>query len=231
LEVLLHRSNQVENVEKCLKSYQNVFLCGSSGTGKTLTIKYILENIDIDSVYINCWEYNSRSAVLSKILVEQGIVVPRKGVPTDYMYEKLENLVKSKKGLIVVLDQIDHLQEKSHLLYDLLKLKQDHKLVIVAITNKRDVMQNLDQRVQSRFLPVTIEFPPYTAVELLDILRDSFKKMDDGILAVVSREASQKGDCRFAFEVLIRANRYSSQERIRIKMEHVLKVLDELPIT
>jgi len=162
--------------------------------------------------------------------VEQGIVVPRKGVPTDYMYEKLEILVKSKKGLIVVLDQIDHLQEKSHLLYGLLKLKEDYKLVIVVVTNKRDVLQNLDQRVSSRFLPVIIEFPPYTAVELLDILRDSFKKMDDGILAVVSREASQKGDCRFAFEVLTRANRYSSQERISIKMEHVLKVLDELPI-
>ena len=231
MEVLLHRSNQIENVEKCLKSYQNVFLCGPSGTGKTLTIKYILDNIGIDSVYINCWEYNSRSAVLSKILVGQGIVVPRKGVPTDYMYEKLESLVKSKKGLIVVLDEIDHLQEKSHLLYDLLKLKQDHKLVIVAITNKRDVLKNLDQRVQSRFMPVIIEFPPYTSVELLDILRDNFKKMNDSILAVVSREASQKGDCRFAFEILTRANRYSSQERISIKMEHVLKVLDELPVT
>jgi len=47
---LLHRDGQKDEIVRCLepalkgKSITNIYLCGSSGTGKTALIRHIIEN-------------------------------------------------------------------------------------------------------------------------------------------------------------------------------------------
>ena len=58
---LLHGDGQLKELERCLKpalrnkSIENIFITGSTGTGKTLLAKWILETSFKDnSAYVSC---------------------------------------------------------------------------------------------------------------------------------------------------------------------------------
>jgi Cdc6-like AAA superfamily ATPase len=60
---LLHREGQIRELERCLspalknRSVENIFLMGTSGTGKTTIVKWILENyFQGVPAYVNCWK-------------------------------------------------------------------------------------------------------------------------------------------------------------------------------
>src|SRR3989338_9206864 len=63
----------------------NVFLAGPTGVGKTACVKYVLRELEesfdrAKSIYLNCFEYNSRPAVLSAIANFVGGAIPRRGL-------------------------------------------------------------------------------------------------------------------------------------------------------
>ena len=73
---LIHREGQIRELERCLttalknRSIENIFLMGTSGTGKTTIIKWILENYFKEvSAYINCWKHRTTHEVLTEILL------------------------------------------------------------------------------------------------------------------------------------------------------------------
>lgn len=76
-ELLPHRENQIKLLANNLlpaskgRKTQNVFIYGFPGTGKTASIKYVFREFKdysgIKTVYINCWDYKTATAVLSKI--------------------------------------------------------------------------------------------------------------------------------------------------------------------
>jgi cell division control protein 6 len=92
---LLHREDQLREIERCLKpalknkAMENLFLIGPTGTGKTITIRWILESHFKDvSAYVNCWKYCTTHEVLREVPIQFKIPVHGRE-PTGELVKKL----------------------------------------------------------------------------------------------------------------------------------------------
>jgi cell division control protein 6 len=231
MRTVVGRETQLKAIEKCIglvrqRQSQHLFLYGPPGSGKTVCVKSALESNNADFVYVNCWEYSTRLSLLAKLCIELGWPAPRKGVPCDFLFERLEACLKRRQaGLIIVLDDMDQLSKKSDILFDLLNLCERRPLTIIAISQSERALVGLDGRVLSRFLPVKVEFPAYTKEQLLDIIGHTNSKLDfQPLEVVVDYIAEHGGDCRIALECLNRAARFSQKPGAA----EVLKVLNDM---
>ena len=89
-------------------------LVGSTGTGKRIVAKWVLESYFPDrSVCVNCWKYRSTHDVLEIVLGLKMVIHGRE--KTSYLMKIFERIVKEKK-IIVCLHEVDQLKE-SNILY------------------------------------------------------------------------------------------------------------------
>lgn len=240
-----HRENQIQELANCIKPAlagrkpYNCFIFGPPGVGKTAVVKFIFKELAeferVTTVYVNCWEYNTRHAVLSKFLNELGGIAPRRGVATDEVFDRFLRQLRYTTP-IVALDEIDQLlrRDGSQLLYDLVRVREqqrDTNLGVIAISNDLFVMRNLDARVKSSLAQEELSFKPYSEKELVDIIKErvdmAFRKgfYDPAIVRLTAKEASSRGgDVRFALECLWKAGREADREGAKIKITHLKKV-------
>ncbi|MBI2545399.1 MAG: AAA family ATPase [Candidatus Aenigmarchaeota archaeon] len=247
-DMLPHRENQIkllaDNLEPANRGMkpQNTFVFGSSGIGKTAATKYVFRKFEdysgIKTVYLNCWDYNTSLAVLAKLVSEFGFFVQRRGWAKDEVIERLiEALQKSKKSLLICLDEVDQLINKDQkLLYDLLRMNQYVKnpIGLIFISNNPHAFVNLEPRITSSLSLDEIEFKPYTLEEMKDILKErasnGFRSIEEGVVALASAHALNKhGDVRVGLECLMKAGRLAEQENSdKVLVEHVRKVLKDV---
>ena len=148
------------------RSVENIFLIGTSGTGKTTIAKWILESHFKEvSVYVNCWKHRTTHEVLKEILLKLQIPVHGRE-PTGDLTVTLEKTVKKKK-VIVCLDEVDRLND-----FDLLYLLARSNCGFILISTRCHVLASLTNRIRSSLALTEIEFPPYKTDELYDILHD-----------------------------------------------------------
>ena len=225
----------------------NVSVFGPVGVGKTVTVKYVLNQLEeftdrAKHLYVNCFEFNTRHSVLSKITAFLGRAIPRRGMATDETYSMfLEALEKSDFTPIIILDEVDQLFEKgegSKLLYDLLRVfeYQKARIGIVMLSNNMTMNFNLDERVRSSFTEEKIVFNPYTPQQLKDILIDraeqAFQKNvlhKDVIPLLAAKAAKSGGDCRTAIEALLKAGRLEEKENSKtVSVDHLRESFDSI---
>lgn len=228
---IIHRSAQEESIKKylniCAQSHAiHLFLYGPSGSEKSFCIQNILKDSGIKYIIVNCWEYSTRSAILSKICIDLGMPLPRKGVPSDFLFERLETYMKNKRTLIIVLDNIDKLSKKSEAIYDMVKLcEHNERLMIIAVAQNKEVLEGLVERVLSRLNPVRIEFPAYIKEQLFDILKNEIELKDNKPLEIIANYiAGRNGDCRIALECLKRISLSSEN----FSSNNIFKILNEV---
>lgn len=203
----------------------NVIAFGPPGSGKTATVKYVLNELHEHSdrakaLYLNCMEFNTRHSILAAITNFLGYPMPRRGLATDEVFEKLtETLSKSNFHPIIILDEADQVlleKEESKILYDILRIGQWVKksVGLVMVSNDLTLLSFLDQRVKSSLKPETIVFEPYSPQQLKEIIKEraenaflpgAFPQELLGLAA--AHAAKQGGDARIAIESLLRAGR------------------------
>ena len=237
-EQLPARESQVTELVSCLKPLlrgsraTNSLLYGGTGTGKTAVAKHVARELEdassrVKAVYVNCFEFNSRFAVLSRIALELGVPIPRKGASTEEAYDSIIRVLpKSEKKILVVLDELDQLlkgEEGSKLLYDLLRLCEYDvsPIPFIAITNDVTLTIGLDARVRSSLLERQIEFKPYGPNELRGILKEraslafgaGWKNIaTEGALGLcVAYGLKNGGDARIAIDALWKASRIAEE--------------------
>jgi len=241
-EKLPHREGQVQAIANAIKpaisgkSPYNLFILGSPGVGKTAVVKHVFNQLSeyerVIPIYINCWEYNTRHAVLSKILNELGGIAPRRGIATDEVYERFESQIKKSNQIpIIALDEIDQLllRDGSLLLYDLLRCGA--KLGLIAISNDPFIGRMLDDRVKSSIAHEEIHFKPYTKAEVLEIVKDRMRlgfragKIEEGVAKAVAEFTDSKGgDIRLALECLWKCGRTADQKGTTAKAEYLNEI-------
>ncbi len=228
-----HREEQIEAVAGILapslrgEKPSNIFIYGKTGTGKSLTITYIMQNLKsiaeknntpISIVYINCKlkrVADTEYRILAQITREFGEEVPATGLPTDEIYKIFINAVeRENKLVIIILDEIDQLIKKAgdEILYNFTRLNGELKnteISIIGISNDLLFTDNLDPRIKSSLSEEEIVFPPYNALQLQSILKQrasiAFREnvIEEGVIEKCAAYAAREhGDARRALELL-----------------------------
>jgi cell division control protein 6 len=206
------------------KRPENLLVHGPAGIGKTTCVKHVFDRLESEtsarSVYINCWQYNTRSSLLTQLLIELGYPAPRKGKPVDELLSKIREWLDKKRNVAVALDEFDQLEQRTEVIYDLQMLNEeaDNRIGIVMVSNHHPSKLKLDPRSRSRLNCQTLQFKPYTASQLREILEKRVEQAfrpgtvpDEVIKEIVDHVAENSGDCREALKILLRAGRKADQ--------------------
>jgi cell division control protein 6 len=110
-ESIPHRDKQVEQVASIMapvlrgERVSNLFVYGKTGTGKTLSVQYVRDEltkrageigVDIRIEYLNCKlkkVADTEYRILAALIGELGGFVPPTGLPTDQVYAKFIELI------------------------------------------------------------------------------------------------------------------------------------------
>lgn len=209
------------------KTPENLLVYGFAGVGKTTCVKHVFDRLESETsakaVYINAWQYNSRSSLLTELLIQLGYPAPRKGKPVDELLSKLKEWLDKNRGVAVAIDEFDQLQEKTEIIYDLQMLNQEaeNSLGIVMVSNQPPSKVQLDPRSQSRLNCQTLQFNSYKAPQLQEILSKRAEQVfkpgtvpSEVLEEIAETVAENSGDCREALETLLRAGRKADQSGV-----------------
>lgn len=242
-ESIPHRDKQIKAIASILASIlrgdrpSNLFVYGKTGTGKTLSVQYVQNEIikkaeelgvEIDFKYLNCKlkkVADTEYRVLAALIRQLGGDVPSTGLPTDRVWAKFIELIDSKKQLVVfIFDEIDQMIKKMSdaFLYSFTRLNQELSLAqisLIGISNEVTFLENIDPRVRSSLGEEEFIFHPYNAIQLQDILKErcdmAFKDgvVADGVVAKCAAYAAREhGDARRALDLLRIAGELSERE-------------------
>ncbi len=253
-DTIPHRDEQIEAVASILapalrgERVSNLFIYGKTGTGKTLSIQYVTQELEkrvasmeqdiFSTVYVNCKlkkVADTEYRILAEIIKNLGGSVPATGLPTDAVYSKFIELVDSKKQLVLlVLDEIDQAVKKisDSFIYTLTRLNSELKqaqIGIVGISNSLTFMDDLDPRVRSSLGEEELVFAPYNALQLRDILEQranqAFEKgaLSEGVIAKCAAFAAREhGDARRALDLLRVAGELAERASAKtVELDHI----------
>ena len=219
---------------------KNLFIYGKTGTGKTCSIKLVLERfnrfaeekkIDAKMLYINCRIYNSRYRIINKVMKFFVPELEKTGFGLTFIYEKMIELLNTGMQLVVVLDEVDMIKDLDDLIYTITRANDEGNgkkggITIIGISNKLSFKNELDPRSKSSLYETEIIFPPYTAPQLKSILEErvemGFKKnsVSQGAINLIAAITAQEtGDARYALKLLERAGEIAENNRKEIVEE------------
>jgi archaeal cell division control protein 6 len=242
-EDIPHRSEQIEHIAKILapallgQKTSNLFIYGKTGTGKTLSVQHIANEIlkrtqeskILRIEYLNCKlkkVADTEYRILAELISKLGGQVPATGLPTDAVYKKFIEILEGSKEkiFILILDEVDQAVKKisDGFLYNLTRLNSELsnvQIILIGISNDLRFLDMVDQRVRSSLSEEEIVFPPYNAPQLIDILRKranaSFKQgvISEGVIEKCAAFAAREhGDARRALDLLRVAGEIAERE-------------------
>ncbi len=253
-ENIPHRSNEIKQIASILapalrgEKTSNLFLYGKTGTGKTLSMSYVREELlkrlkktndfSLKIEYLNCKlkkVSDTEYRILAELIRKLGGEVPATGLPTQSIYNKFIDMVDSEKQLVIlVLDEIDQTVKKisNDFLYNLTRLNAElskAQISIVGISNNLTFLDELDPRVRSSLSEEEIIFPPYNALQLQDILgrraSEAFREkvVEEGVIAKCAAYAAREhGDARRALDLLRIAGELAERDNSKkIRFKHL----------
>lgn len=234
-ETLMHRESQMMalamNLRPVLKNLSPIhtILFGPPATGKTSTLKKILEEVEEHAVvaYIRCPLERTSYRVYSRIFEKvYGYSPPHTGISVARMHELIcEGLLEKNKPLIVALDDFNFLEReaRNEILYALLKAHEEYsvRIGIILVTTER---VELDEKAGAVFHPNEIYFPLYDEDEIRDILMQRVKLgfyegavADEAFERIVELTA-KTSDLRFGI-YLLRMSGIEAERRASRKIE------------
>lgn len=220
----------------------NLLVSGPAGVGKTTCLKHTFDQLEaetgVKSVYINCWQYNTRPTLITELLINLGYPAVRRGKSVDELVSKLQVWLDRNRNIAVGLDEVDQLDDRTEVIYDLQHVNEqaDNDLGVVLVSNQPPTNIRLDPRSQSRLSCQTLEFKPYTGEELVDILEHRVEQAfkpgsvgDDVLQRIADHVAEHSGDCRKALELLLQSGRTADQANVdAVTTDHVDQVIDDV---
>lgn len=176
--IIKYRENEQQYIAECIKPIlqkrngRNLLIVGEHGIGKTLGVKHVLESLkeehpnEVNCIYINCWIKDTAFKLVQEICVQLKYTwVHNKNI--EQLMEKAAELL-NEKSAVIVLDEIDKLEDED-IIYNL--VEQISRKIIILITNDKEFLTILDQRIKSRLMPETLEFRQYNKNEIYGILK------------------------------------------------------------
>ncbi len=263
--LLPHREGQIHSLEsifndsldRIAETYlRTVQVIGGVGVGKTSTVlrfasifqeKAQAKKIDLIHTYVNLKLQNSGRVVLYRHLLEQSAPEIRAtSLSADEMlYQLVKYLTSQEKYLLLTLDEIEYYirHTKERIVYDLTRInelapqKPCGVIGLIFISRDKSYYTLLDQSELSSLGRTTIEFQPYTAKQIRDILEERVSEafhrgaVSDDVIEYISDIASRppvNSDIRYALDLLLQSGNYADEKGSeRILPEHVRRIHGE----
>ncbi|MBT4576927.1 AAA family ATPase [Candidatus Woesearchaeota archaeon] len=239
--VVKHREGEQGYIAQCLKplfsrrSGKNVILSGSPGVGKTVATKHLIEELkeqsgDIKSVYINCWKKDTPYKVVLEMCNQLGFRFTA-GRNTDELIKEITNIL-NKSPCVIILDEADKIDEQQifYTLFEDIFTKS-----IICITNEKNWLSKLDERVRSRMLAEVVEFKSYNYEEIKDILRERVNYafvpnvLGDDAFEKIVEKTHEMGDVRSGLFLLKNAGEEAEgKSKRKIELADVEKAIGRL---
>lgn len=240
------REKQQKYVASCIqplfqqRNGRNVLVHGPPGIGKTVAIKHVLRELeektdDILPIYINCWEKNTSFKIFMAICDELDYKFTH-NKKTEELFTVIENIL-NKKAAVFIFDEIDKIEDHDFLY---LILERIYRKSIILISNYKEWIVDLDERIKSRLVPEMLEFQKYNEQELKGILKGRLEYafvsgafLDDAFEEAV-KKATETEDVRSGLYILKESGNIAEEKSSKkITIEHVklaIQKLDEFSI-
>jgi cell division control protein 6 len=226
----------------------NIFLYGNTGVGKTAVTDYLLDrlqddvadydDIDLSVISLNCKTLNSSYQVAVELvnkLRPAGGEISSTGYPQQTVFKKLYTELEAIGGaILIVLDEVDSIGDRDELLYELPRARANNnldsaKVGVIGISNDFKFRDQLDPRVQDTLCERELQFPPYDAPELENILESRAEiaitegAVEQGVLNFCAALAARdSGSARQALDLLRLAGEIAeNREADLIERDHV----------
>ncbi|MEK6967925.1 MAG: AAA family ATPase [Nanoarchaeota archaeon] len=215
-KILLYREAEQRAIAAAIKPLfadrtgRNLFVHGPPGIGKTIACKHVLDELEeqtdeIQALYVNCWQKNTTFKILVELCDLLGYKFTQ-NKNTEQLLDIIKKIV-NKGSAVLVFDEVDKLEDVNFL-YTL--IEHIFKKTIILITNEKNWIVNLDDRVKSRFLAEMLEFKPYNEAEIKGILKH---RADFAFVSGVLEPLAFDAVCRKTFMLKdVRAGLYLLRE-------------------
>ena len=252
-QTIYHRDKEINKIANILapalkqEKPSNLFIYGNTGTGKTLTVKHVIDNMEevsrnknipLKIIYTNCklkGVADTEYRLISQLASFFGKTLPPTGLPTDEIYKAFYDAVeKDKSVVLLVLDEVDQLIKKTgdNIFYNLTRINEELKnsqITIVGISNNTTFIENIDPGVKSSLSEESILFAPYNALEMQKILKErtskAFKEnvVEQGVIEKCAAYAAREhGDARKVIELLRVAGEIAERTKSKtISTDHI----------
>ncbi len=180
-KLIPYREKEQKYVASCIKPLfqerdgKNLIIHGQPGVGKTIAVRHLFKELeeetdDIVPIYINCWQYNTTYKIILKICedLEYRFTQNKK---TNELLIVLKQML-NKKAAVFCFDETDKVEDFDFLYFI---LENIYRKTILLITNFKEWIIDLDNRVRSRLTPEFLEFKKYNAEEIKGILKERLK--------------------------------------------------------
>lgn len=216
----------------------NVLLYGPHGTGKTLSVKYILSKLPEPqrNQIVLSLAAETTYKTLSVLGREIQLTIPDKGLSSEDVLERIQDEIEKKKIKMVIIDEIDKIADE-HLNMILYYFSRKGIVSLIGISNSLLFKQKItDPRVISSYHPSEIFFQPYSSSQVEEILRDRCKEcgasgmLHNDTIAYMAGMCVQRGaDVRYALHWLRSALINALMNNINsVSKEMALKTLSKV---
>ncbi|MFH5800972.1 Cdc6/Cdc18 family protein [Haladaptatus sp. CMAA 1911] len=238
---IVGRDAEIKDIEELLQPGVfgdppgNAIVYGKTGSGKSLVSRHVTgrvraiaqtNDVSLISAYIDCDQANTITRVARSLSQQaeyqstRSLGIPDKGIGSSEYMDYLYTLLDDADVLIAIIDEIDKLGD-DEILFKLSRAEESGKtgcyIGVVAISNKIEYYENLDERVKSSFQDDELVFHPYDAGQIREILskrRDAFQPdvLEEGVIPrVAALAAREHGDARKAIEILSSAGKLAAR--------------------
>ncbi len=240
-KLLPYRENEQKHFATCIapllqsRNGRNLFVSGAPGIGKTAALKSVFRDLeeetdDVIPIYINCWQKNTTFKILIEVCDQLGYKLTH-NKRTEELFEVVKSII-NKKAAVFAFDEVDKVED-----YDFLYsiMEEIFKKSIFMMTNHRDWLLELDQRIKSRLIPEVLEFRKYNITEVKGILKQRIEYAfvpgcwDDEAFDMVAERTFSQEDIRLGLYILRESGLAAESKSSRkITADHVKEAISKL---
>jgi len=225
-----NREDEIKNIVSGIKPLfaekrpANIFITGKPGIGKTLSVRFVFNELkntseEIIPCYINNWKCSTYHSVFVELSKFFGVPYPRKGVSTDEIIRGITKKIDNKKGIVIAFDEIDKARSLDFI-YPLIE-GFGRKIGLLFISNYSDFLKKVDSRLLSRLNVENLDFKPYSRDDVSKILMQRVNHafypevFTDEAFSKVVDYSFKHNDLRLGISLLLKSGRIAENDSSR----------------